>query len=569
MPALKLNTSAAALRLTVLLCGLAAASAATAQTPPDAGSLLQQNEARKPPALPPAGRSLARPAEPMALPAGTQVFVKAFVLRGNTLIDDAALQAELAPFTGRRLGLAELQAATARVGERYSKGGWLVRCYLPPQDLTDGVIQLQIIEARFGGVRLEGSSRRFDSERARRMIEAQQPVGAPLRLPQLDRALMLLDDLPGFSAKGSLVPGAAEGETGLALSLADTPLLLGEASADNAGSRSTGAGRANLSLALNSPLGLGEQAGLSLSHSQGSDFARLFAGLPVGDAGWKIGANLSTLRYRLIGRDFAALQARGSSQTVGLDASLPLLRGRSRNLLLQISGERKRFDNQANGGTSSRYDSSALSLNVSGNLFDELGGGGANTAALGYTAGSLDLSGSPSFAADALSTRSHGNFGKLRYAASRQQALTGDWSAALSLAGQWSADNLDSSEKFYLGGPFGVRAYPVSEAGGSSGQLVNAELRSSLPLGLRLAAFYDWGQVQINGRPGFVGAPPRNRYALQGAGLSLGWTGLQKLELRATVARRIGSNPNASAAGTDQDGSLRRNRLWLQASLPL
>lgn len=552
------------------LLALVVSQTTQAQTPTDAGRLLQQqDESRKPVAPPPRSAPLqAKPAEALRLQAGTQVWVKQFELLGNQLIDSARLQAELAPFTARSLSLAELQAATVRVSEVYARDGWLVRCYLPPQDVTDGLIRLQIVEARFGGARVEGETRRFDAARAQALVEAQQTVGAPLRLPALDRALLLLDDLPGLSAGGSLAAGEREGDTQLVLRLTDTPLLGGEAGLDNGGARSTGTARLNASLGLHSLFGRGDMLGASLSHSRGSDYLRLSASLPVGMQGWRVGAHASALRYRLVGSEFEALLASGSSQIWGFNASFPLLRGRTSNLMLQLGAEQRRFDNRANGAVTTRYDSTQVSAGLSGNRFDDWGGGGINQAGLIISRGRLDLGRSPSFAADAQSTRSHGDYGKLRYNLSREQRLSAELSAYLGLIGQWSGDNLDSSEKFYLGGADGVRAYPVSEAGGRSGQLITAELRTQFGGAWRASAFYDWGQVSINARNDFVGAPQLNRYALKGAGLSLAWNGPRALELRASLARRIGTNPGASANGRDQDGSLHRNRLWLQASLP-
>jgi hypothetical protein len=40
------------------------------------------------------------------------------------------------------------------------------------------------------------------------------------------------------------------------------------------------------------------------------------------------------------------------------------------------------------------------------------------------------------------------------------------------------------------------------------------------------------------------------------------------LNFKATLARRIGDNPNPTPAGDDQDGSLVKNRIWLQVSMP-
>jgi len=76
-----------------------------------------------------------------------------------------------------------------------------------------------------------------------------------------------------------------------------------------------------------------------------------------------------------------------------------------------------------------------------------------------------------------------------------------------------------------------------------------------------LSAFHDRGEVSNR-----EGSPS---YALAGNGLSLAWQTSAGPMLRATLARRAGSNPNPTATGNDQDGSLQPDRLWLSMSLPL
>jgi hemolysin activation/secretion protein len=179
------------------------------------------------------------------------------------------------------------------------------------------------------------------------------------------------------------------------------------------------------------------------------------------------------------------------------------------------------------------------------------------------------LTGSPNQASDAATTQSAGSFAKLRFALSRQQALTADLSLYGLLTGQIANKNLDSSERFYLGGPSGVRAYPVNEGGGSEGTMLNLEMRYRLMPNLVLTGFYDWGSVTVNKLNNFSGAPALNRFELEGAGLALAWTAPAGLTLKATYAHRLGSNPNRNATtGTDQDGSLIKDRVWLTATLP-
>jgi hemolysin activation/secretion protein len=354
------------------------------------------------------------------------------------------------------------------------------------------------------------------------------------------------------------------------LKLVDEPLLNGEVGLDNTGSRATGRERLTANAYLNSPFKLGDQFSANLMHTEGSDYARLAYAAPVGHDGLRLGINTSRLDYNVITPEFKSAKIHGNSTTWGLDAQYPLIRSRTHNLYLGAALDDKDFDNQANGATTTNYGVRNLTFSLTGNLFDKWGGGGANMASLNLTVGDIDLDGSPNKAADAATTRSHGSFTKLRYALSRQQALTADLSLYALLSGQFASKNLDSSEKFYLGGSSGVRAYPANEGGGSEGTQINLELRWRALPNLVVTGFYDWGSVTINKNNSFAGAPALNRYELDGAGVSVAWSGgPMGMTLKGSYAHRFGNNPNRDATtGKDQDGSLIRDRFWLTASLP-
>lgn len=550
-------------------CLLLQLAIAHAQTPPDSGALLQQIERNKGPALPAKGRAALVPAPaPLDKLSGATVTVGSFYFHGNTLIDSATLAATVASFVQRPLSFKQLQQAAEAVTELYRQRGWIVRAYLPRQEMDGGVVTIEVIEAVFGGARIEGSPpQRMPLERILSVVDANQQRGAALNADAIDRALLLVDDFPGVTAGGNLAAGENERETVLVLKLGDEPAYTGDAGVDNTGARSTGSTRLTANLTLNSPFHLGDQLGANLIHADGSDYARLAYGVPVGNRGWRAGANASALAYRLVADEFAALHGKGTSDTAGLEANYPLIRSRLRNLYLALNLDDKRFDNQANLATTSHYAVRTVTAGLSGNLFDNLGGGGANSASFALVRGRLDLDGSPNQAADAASTGSAGNFFKIRYSASRQQTITDAWSVYALVSGQSANKNLDSSEKFYLGGNYGVRAYPSSEAGGTNGHMLNLELRGRLTGELSLVSFFDYGHVTVNQNNDFAGGAARNSYALKGAGLSLGWISGVRMNMKASWARRIGGNPNPGANGGDQDGTLHKNRFWLQATL--
>ncbi len=542
----------------VLACTLTAPGLAIGQMPPDGGALRQQIERE----LRPTPTLQAAPLKPGVVPApkGVSVTVRSFRLTGNTLLTQEQLQAALAPYLNRPLDILGLRAAADAVEAAYREAGRIARATLPQQELVDGVVIIEIVEAHFGGVSLEGPvPARVTVERLLATVAAGQSRGSPLDAQALDRALLLADDLPGVTVAGSLRAGAKPGETELALQAADEPPINGNAGLDNTGSRSTSYARLTANLQANSPFGLGDSLGANLIHSRGSDYARLAWSLPLAHDGWRLGANASNLNYKLVTPEFSALNARGDSTSVGLEANYPLIRARAQNLYLSLVHEKKDFNNESAGATTTRYAIQNTTLSLSGNHFDALGGGGANSANLSVTRGEVQLGALDAGENAALA----GGYGKLRYALTRQQTITGDLSGYLAYAGQRADKNLDSAEKFYLGGASGVRAYPSSEAGGVHGQLINLELRWRLPEGFNLTGFYDWGRVQVN-YDNSAGANP-NKIALMGAGLALGWQGAKGADLKAVWARRIGDNPNPTSTGNDQDGSLLRDRFWFTA----
>ncbi|PXC03198.1 hypothetical protein C0043_32835, partial [Pseudomonas aeruginosa] len=81
---------------------------------------------------------------------------------------------------------------------------------------------------------------------------------------ELERALLLLSDIPGLQAKGTLLPGQAQGTTDLRVEARPGPLVGGRLEADNYGGRYMGEYRLGTTLDFNSPLRLGDQARLSL-----------------------------------------------------------------------------------------------------------------------------------------------------------------------------------------------------------------------------------------------------------------------------------------------------------------
>ena len=536
-----------------------------AATQPDAGALRQQIEQNQQPIQPHKVAPDTLVKQPLSRShSGLTITPKAFRFLGNTLLAPDKLNLVVAGYLNHPLDFNQLQAITVAIVNAYREAGWIVRAYLPEQDLVDGEITIQIVEAVFGGTHFKDETPpRMSREQIQRIFAAQQKIGEPLNADKLDRALLLADDLPGVTVSGGLREGAKERETDIELKLGDEPLFAGDVGIDNTGSRSTGSDRLTVNASLNSPTKHGDLLGTNYIHTQGSDYLRMDYTLPVSSDGLRTGINASHLSYTLVAPEFVALNASGTSDTFGLETTFPIFRSRLKNLYFNTNLDHKSFDNQSSGATTTNYRASTLSLSLEGNLFDNLLGGGANSGSLSLVDGVLNLDGSPNqFNPDGSINNTAGRYQKLRYAASRQQLINDTFAFFGAVSGQVARKNLDSSEKFYLGGANGVRAYPSNEGGGSEGKLVNLEMRERLPRGFTLTEFYDYGNVINNPNGGVL-----NEYSLKGVGLSLAWQAANGPSVKAVYAHRLGNNPNPTATGNDQDGTLMKNRVWLTADL--
>jgi hemolysin activation/secretion protein len=534
---------------------------------PNAGQLLQQVQPAPAPARPAASTPLTVPqADGQAMPAGVAFEVRSIAFTGNTLIATETLTALLADAVGRSLTLAQLDELAGRVTAAYRQAGQpLARAIVPAQTIEQGRVTLQVIEARFGAVRLTNRSR--NSDRLLNDTLSAMASGELVSQERLDHALLRLADIPGVNATATLAPGERVGTSDVLVAVQPRQAATGQLTMDNQGSSSTGRARLSGVVNLFNPLGLGDVLSANaLSSGKGLQYARVSYDALVHGSGTRAGVAVSNLHYELVG-SLAALQAHGTAQVQGLSLRQPLLRRGDVNLSGTLAIDRTRLrDRVDSSAIASDRSLDTASVGLQFDRADDLGPpgtGGVTLASVVLTRGQVGFDNTTAELADAAGARTQGGFSKWTAVLLRQQSLGPGTSAYVSLIAQGASGNLDASQKFSAGGPNGVRAYDAGVATGDEGQLLSLELRQAVtvpgPGQWQALAFADAARITTNRRP-WVGANAVNHVSLRGVGLGLAWMGAEGWQGRLTVATPVGALP----AGLQTTGA---TRVWLDLTV--
>lgn len=553
----------------LLILSPLAAQAVSPAVPGAGGTLLQQIQPVVPPAPSSTGTGLTIEDQGAGtLPPSAPFVVKSIQIIGNDKIDTQTLHALVADTEGKSITLPQLGELAARITEYYHEHGYpLARAFIPAQTIASGMVRIEVMEAKYGKIQLDNQSGVSDSL----LHDTLSPLQAGQTIGQsgLDHAMLLLSDIPGVAANTTLKAGGTVGTSDLQVVASDAQAVTGNLVVDDYGNRYTGRPRGAGTVNWLNPLHHGDVLSLSgLTSGSGVNYGRLSYESLVNGHGTRFGAAYSALDYEL-GESLSVLKAHGTAQVGSVWGRHPLVRSRDFNLYGQIEYDRLDLRDRIDISGIKTYrhiDNGAVSL--SGDARDTLLSGGVTTWILGWTGGHVGFDNPEAQAVDAATVKTEGLFSKWNANVSRLQSLTQKDALYLAFAGQWAQDNLDSSRKMIVGGPYTVRGYDMGALSGDSGYIGTAELRHDLGSGwfgqFQAVGFIDSAQVTVNQNPWSAGT---NRATLSGAGGGLNWlgpklhwVGASQLNARAFVATPVGPVPEL-VGKTDEV------RAWLEMGM--
>ncbi|QPF93734.1 ShlB/FhaC/HecB family hemolysin secretion/activation protein [Bradyrhizobium commune] len=433
-----------------------------------------------------------------------------FVLRdvnisGAHAIPRERITAVYQTYLGKTVSQADLAAIAGAISDLYRADGFhLSRAIVPPQDITDGRVQIRAIEGAIVQVDLKGDgAEQFGVRPMLGPVLAEQPS----RLATLERQLYLINGRPGVRIADTALEeiGGMTGRFRLTVYV-KTWHVFTSFGLDNLGSSSVGPWQTYATGAFNSYLTPGDALAVNLSTIANDPrelgFGRLSYDAPVGVDGVRLGGSVlySAVRpgdARRLDSDITTTEA------FELRASIVPLQSQSSSLTLTAATTFSNVSEHDLYGPWYNDHIRTASLTADYRLQDRFGG--TNFATLTFRQG-LNIFGASQFGDDLLSRDgASSDFSVLNLWFTRYQTLNDTWSLKLSAASQTASRPLFTSQQFYLGGAAFGRGYGAAEISGDNGLAGSLELRFDQKLnyrywgGYQLYAFGDAGAVWNDG----------------------------------------------------------------------
>jgi hemolysin activation/secretion protein len=418
----------------------------------------------------------------LARPAVTADNKPLFVLRGVNIagahaIANDQIAASYQRYLGRRVSQFDLASIAAQISDLYRAAGFqLSRAIVPPQDIPNGVVRIEVIEGSITEVALKG-----DGAAQFGIRPLLDPVLAehPSRLTTMERQLLLINGRPGVRVVDTALEeiSGATGRFRLVVIL-DTWHVYTSIGLDNLGSSSVGPWQSYATVAFNSSILPGDTLALNLSTTPNDPrelaFGRLSYDVPVGTDGARIGASALYSEVRP-GDERRLTNDTTKTEAFELRGSIVPLQSQRTSLTLTAAAGFSNVSERDLFGPVYDDHIRALSLTSDYRLQDNYSGD--NLFTMTYRQG-LDIFGASHVGDDLVSrTGASPSFSVLDAWFTRYQTLSDAWSLKLSAASQTASGPLFTSQQFYLGGAAFDRGYGSAETSGDNGIAGSFELR--------------------------------------------------------------------------------------------
>jgi len=296
------------------------------QQPP---SLEPFPEPTPPQKLPPPSELLQPPTSPSVPPetlpegAPATIRVERFEVEGSTVFDEEDFAEALAEFLNRPLSFAELFRARSAVTQLYTDNGYITTgAFIPPQELSDGIVTIRVVEGRIEDIQVAGTERLNPGYIRSRLALA---AGPPLNINRLQEALQLLQLDPLIERLSSeLSAGTRPGTNLLEVEVVEADTFQIGVNLNNNRSPSVGSFRRGVTLTQANFLGLGDALSSSYNNTDGSDNFNISYTVPINPRNGTLRFAYGVTSSQVIEEPFEILDIESTSRFYELTIRQPL-----------------------------------------------------------------------------------------------------------------------------------------------------------------------------------------------------------------------------------------------------
>lgn len=423
-------------------------------------------------------------------------------LNGVNMYSEEELLSLYEGMIGTEISLADVYSIANRMTLKYRNDGYvLTQVVVPPQTIENGIAKLQVVEGFINNVIIQGGNEGAYSLDLVEAYASRISTGGALNIADMERQLLLINDLPGLNARSIISPSATTpGAADLLIVIEERDPFEGVVGANNYGSRFLGPVQFSGATTFNSVFGLNESITSQLVVAPDAGLELAFGSLgyeqPVGSYGTTLGVT-GSITGTDPGYTLDQFDVKGLSKSITIQAKHPVIRSRNKNIFTRLLFDWRNVNSKNNIELTRRDRIRALRASVQGDFLDRLLGVAVNSFNFELSQG-IDVFGA-SDKGDANMTRAAGDptFTKANVEIQRLQRITSSVNVLLAGRAQLSNNPLLSSEEFGLGGISTVRGYDPSETVGDDGIAgkVEVQWKPSAVKGTQLYTFLDSGTV--------------------------------------------------------------------------
>lgn len=522
------------------------------------GSALSQNEPDKvqrrfePRVAIPSQPSI--PVAPQVETKKSHSYKQAFTLKGInfqgvTVYSDSELQVMASKLIGQQVTLNDVDAIADEILARYRADSYiLVVGRVKDTKPSNGVVTIQFVEGYIGNVIIDGRVK-ANSRGQALLTEIGQKISQdrPLKASTLERYLLLIDDLPGVTAKGVVRRGS--GAAAELVVVMDHKDYDGSLEVNNRGTRFIGRGQMQATLAANSLFGIYDRTIIrgvtatpvkelkffDIQHEEQLTAEGTKVKLIAGHSEVEPGDTLKTARIR------------GESTNYEIVFESPIVRSRKENFTPRATLSYLDSEVKTLGVVTSKDKVRAARIGANYDIQDNWNGVNVVDAEISQ---GLDVFGATDKGAGRSRIDGENDFTKMTLDLIRLQPLPNNFSILASATGQYSLDPLLSSEEFAIGGSAFGGAYDPAELTGDHGAAAKVELRWANDLGYQwlqnyqIYSYYDIGSIWQKNAP--VGVIKHQSLASVGVGVRTNFnqhfSGL--VEIAKPLTRKVAAEGN-------------------------